>query len=128
LERSGDYRQHLASVSIALEDRGVAPTRQTGLRLGTDAVGQLHRLKNLNMILWVVLAFLYSLKKEIVRLSAAFTRTVRAEGGLRLLLKGFVYYRIYEVAKTIFRDWRQYNTDPYGGRYQDRMQLRVNFT
>jgi hypothetical protein len=38
------------------------------------------------------------------------------------------YYRLYEVANMIFRDWKQYDTDHYGGRYHDWMQLRVRFS
>lgn len=84
-------------------------------------------LKNLNILLWAALAFLYSLQREIVPLALAFTRKIEPGQGPRSVREKFIFYRLYLVVMTIFKDWRKSNWDTNRGRYHDQMQLRVRF-
>lgn len=84
-------------------------------------------LKNLNVLLWLALAFLYSLKKDIIKFAASFPRIIEPEKGLRFFCESFVYYRLAHATKELFRGWMRYDTGPYRGRYHDLLQLRVTF-
>jgi len=56
-------------------------------------------LKNLNTILWIVISFLYSLKKMVLQLAEAFPVLLMDKKKNINMLFGFVYYRLFKVVK-----------------------------
>jgi len=85
-------------------------------------------LKNLNALLWLALSFLYSLKEDILLIALHFRRIMEPERGLRKLLHGFTYYRLFQVCREFFRNWEKYRHTRLRSRRREQMQLEVSFS
>lgn len=84
-------------------------------------------LKNLNIILWIVVSFLYSLKKIILQLAEIFPSYLLDKKNKLDILYGFVYYRLFKVVKKVFSELTQYKKLKYKGKYHDSLQLKCKF-
>ena len=84
-------------------------------------------LKNLNTILWIVISFLYSLKKMVLQLAEVFPVLMMDKKKDINILFGFVYYRLFKVVKKIFSEMSKYRKVKFKGCYHDQLQLKVNF-
>lgn len=85
-------------------------------------------LKNLNTILWIVISFLYSLKKIILYLAEAFPVLLLDKKKELDMLYGFVYYRLFKVVKKVFSEMSKYRKVKYKGCYHNKIQLKVKFS
>ena len=84
-------------------------------------------LKNLNTILWIVISFLYSLKKMVLHLAQTYPTLLMDKKKDIHILFGFVYYRLFKVVKKIFSEMSKYMKLKYKGRYHEQLQLKVSF-
>ncbi|MEA2096009.1 MAG: hypothetical protein U9P73_04880 [Candidatus Cloacimonadota bacterium] len=84
-------------------------------------------LKNLNTILWVVISFLYSLKKIVLQLAEAFPVLLMDKKKNIELLFGFIYYRLFKVVKKVFSETSRYRKVKYKGHYHNQLQLKAKF-
>lgn len=84
-------------------------------------------LKNLNTILWIVISFLYSLKKIVLQLAEAFPVLLLDKKKNIELLSGFIYYRLFKVVKKVFSEMSKYRKVKFKGRYHNQLQLKVKF-
>ncbi|HPR18264.1 MAG TPA: hypothetical protein PLD62_08455 [Candidatus Cloacimonadota bacterium] len=84
-------------------------------------------LKNLNTILWIVISFLYSLKKMVLHLAEAFPNLLVDKKKDLSLLFGYVYYRLFKVVRKIFSEMTKYKKITYKGVYHNQLQLKTNF-
>lgn len=84
-------------------------------------------LKNLNTILWIVISFLYSLKKMVLQLAEAFPVLLMDKKKNIELFSGFIYYRLFKVVKKVFSEMSKYRKVKFKGQYHNQLQLRVKF-
>ncbi len=84
-------------------------------------------LKNLNTILWIVISFLYSLKKMVLQLAESFPVLMMDKKKDINILFGFVYYRLFKVVKKVFSEMSKYRKVKFKGYYHNQLQLRVKF-
>ncbi len=84
-------------------------------------------LKNMNTILWIVISFLYSLKKIVLQLAEAFHVLMMDKKKNIELLYGFIYYRLFKVVKKVFSEISRYRKVKFKGRYHEQLQLKVKF-
>jgi len=84
-------------------------------------------LKNMNTILWIVISFLYSLKKIVLQLAEVFPTLLMDKKKNVNILFGFVYYRLFKVVKKIFSEMSRYRKVKFKGCYHEQLQLKVKF-
>ncbi len=84
-------------------------------------------LKNLNTILWIVISFLYSLKKMILQLAEAFPSLLLDKKNNLNILYGFVYYRLSKLVKKVFSELSRYRKIKFKSYYHNQLQLKINF-
>lgn len=84
-------------------------------------------LKNLNTVLWIVISFMYSLKKMILQLAEAFPTLLLDKKNNLEILYGFVYYRLSNLVKKVFSEISRYRKVKYKNCYHDQLQLKVKF-
>ena len=84
-------------------------------------------LKNLNTILWIVISFMYSLKKIILQLAEAFPSFLLDKKNNLNILYGFVYYRLSKLVKKVFSELSRYKKIKFKNYYHNQLQMKVNF-
>jgi len=84
-------------------------------------------LKNLNMMLWIAVSFLYSTKKIVFQIAKAFPHLLLEKKKKLEMLYGFIYYRLFKAVRKIFSEIRTYEKVRYKGYFHDQLQLRVKF-
>ena len=84
-------------------------------------------LKNLNTILWIVISFMYSLKKIILPLAEAFPSFLLDKMNNLDILYGFIYYRLSNLLKKVFSEISKYKKVKFKNYYHEQIQLKVNF-
>jgi len=84
-------------------------------------------LKNLNTILWIVISFMYSLKKIILPLAEAFPSFLLDKMNNLDILYGFIYYRLSNLLKKMFSEISKYKKVKFKNYYHEQIQLKVNF-
>jgi len=81
-------------------------------------------LKNMNMIFWISISFLYACKEYILLWAEAFPREFGQYRKKLIKLFDFVYSALMKAVKTIFENWSKYD---YGSVNKEPEQLWVNF-
>lgn len=84
-------------------------------------------LQNMNTILWIVVSFLYSLKKMILQLAEAFPSLMLDKKNKLDILYGFIYYRLSKLIKKLFSETSRYRKVKYKNHYHNQLQLKVKF-
>jgi len=84
-------------------------------------------LKNLNTILWIVISFMYSLKKIILQLAEAFPSFLLDKKNNLNILYGFVYYRLSKLVKKVFSELSRDKKIKFKNYYHNQLQMKVNF-
>lgn len=84
-------------------------------------------LKNLNTILWIVISFLYSLKKIILQLAEVFPSFLLDKKNKIDILYGFVYYRLFKLVRKVFSELSRYRKLKFKDHYHNSLQLKVRF-
>lgn len=82
-------------------------------------------LKNLNMLMWIALYFIYSIKKDIIRIAQAFPKLICFTNKDWKRLFEFTYYRIAQFLSICFLEVRFYNKSPYKGKSSEQQQLII---
>ena len=81
-------------------------------------------LKNMNMIFWISISFLYACKEYILLWADAFPREFGQYRKKLIKLFDFVYPALMKVVKIIFENWSKYD---YGSVNNEPSQLWVSF-
>ena len=84
-------------------------------------------LKNLNTIMWIVISFLYSLKRIILQLAEVFPSLLLDQKNKLDILFGFAYYRLFKVVKKVFSEISRYRKIKFKNYYHNQLQLKASF-
>jgi len=83
-------------------------------------------LKNLNMLMWVALYFIYSIKKYIIKIAQAFPKLICFTTKDWKRLFEFAYYRLSQFLSLCFLGVRFYDKSPYKGKWTEKQQLTIS--
>lgn len=83
-------------------------------------------LKNLNMLMWVALYFIYSAKRYIIKIALVFPKFFCFTKNDWKKLMEFSYYRLAQVLSRCFLAIRFYDNSLYKGKWTDDQQLKIH--